>query len=318
VHRTTFIVGAPRSGTTLMGLILDLHPLISCWVEPYFVIDHHFRSAPNDCRVAEDATSEVKTYILNSFDHFRRRRGCRMVVDKSPRNGLKMPFLSEVFPEGKFIHVLRDGRDATLSIHRRWLARENFFRDKRSFLQMTIAIKNYLDRQTLFAHKLAALHFEVGSLGDVLRGQGSLQRVRWEGRRGWGPRFEGWQSMIDRVSSLGFSSLQWAKCVEAVVEQSRSLHGSQFLEVRYEEFLEQPKETLLEVFDFLQAPLPEDFMSRLPLLRTHNYGKWKKAYSDAERMQIGPILHPLLVQLGYADSDSWYKNCQGDVSEQSV
>jgi hypothetical protein len=39
-----------------------------------------------------------------------------MIVEKSPRNALRVPFLRAVFPEAKFIHVLRDGRDVACSL----------------------------------------------------------------------------------------------------------------------------------------------------------------------------------------------------------
>jgi hypothetical protein len=38
-----FIVGSPRSGTTIFGELLDKHPQLSQWYEPYFVWDRFFR-----------------------------------------------------------------------------------------------------------------------------------------------------------------------------------------------------------------------------------------------------------------------------------
>jgi hypothetical protein len=306
-----FILGSPRSGTTLLGDILDLHPRIGRWYEPVFVLDRCFADAPDDCRRAKDASDEVKQYISNAFDDFQRRIGCDIVVAKTPGSCLKVPFLLELFPDAKFIHIVRDGRDATLSIHREWSKRASIVESEANLRQAARVLWDFLDRQPFLDHKLAALSFEIGSFSNLLKGRRHMvyRLRRWGSRTGWGPQFEGWQDAIDQVSTLEFNAMQWVKCVEAVLRETRILDGDQVTEVRYEELLERPEETLRSLCDFLETPLPGGFMTRLPELKVSNYGKWRRAFSDEEKALIGPILNPLLIQLGYADSD-WY-TCQG-------
>ncbi len=308
--KIAFIIGSPRSGTTLVGDILDLHPQIGRWYEPYFVLDRYFRNAPNDCRTAADATDDVKAYISHAFDYYRIKYGCSIVVDKSPRNSLKIPFLRQIFPEAKFIHILRDGRDSILSIHRQWVKRQNIGSvGNRNYWQIIRTVKNFLiDPQPLLVHKIAALQFEMGGAADILKGQGFLHKLRWDGRVGWGPQFAGWQQVIDEVSTLEFNALQWAKCVKTVKVDSQKIDKSKFLEIRYESFLKHPQDVLERVFTFLESPFPGNFMSQLPVLKGTNYNKWKDVFSDKEKALIGPIVNPLLVQLGYANDDSWYKH----------
>jgi hypothetical protein len=38
------------------------------------------------------------------------------VVEKCPRNALRIPFLRAVFPQARLIHIIRDGRDAACSL----------------------------------------------------------------------------------------------------------------------------------------------------------------------------------------------------------
>ena len=83
-----FIVGSPRSGTTIFGELLDKHPLISQWYEPYFVWDRFFRMAPHDERTAEDANDRVKAQIYRDFNRYRKHKRCLVLIDKSPRNSL--------------------------------------------------------------------------------------------------------------------------------------------------------------------------------------------------------------------------------------
>jgi hypothetical protein len=47
-------------------------------------------------------------------------------------------------------------------------------------------------------------------------------------------------------------------------------------------------------------------MQALPPLSAGNFGKWQVAFSSEEKARLGPILQPLLSQLGYAADDSWY------------
>jgi hypothetical protein len=305
--KNAFIVGSGRSGTTLLGDILDLHPLICRWYEPYFIIDRHFRNAPNDCRTATDANDKVKDYIIGAFDHYRDRRNCQTVIDKSPRNSLKLPFLTEIFPKARFVHIVRDGRDATLSIYREWQKRLTILK-KRNYIQAIQSIRKFLMRQPLLEHKFAAAMFEIGDFRDLSRRNMVFQRYkRWDGRIGWGPQFEGWQAVIDKVSILEFSALQWAKCLEAIVVDRIRIESERFLEIRYEDFLIQPQKTLAGIFEFLAVHFPPDIMDLMPTLKVSNYNKWRHGFSAEQKESIGPILQPLLSQFGYADDSSWYQ-----------
>jgi hypothetical protein len=302
-----FIVGSPRSGTTLLGDILDLHPQIGRWYEPYFVLDYYFRQAPHDDRTAAEATPAVRQYLETAFDYYRRKRHCQIVVDKSPRNSLKIPFLCATFPQARFIHILRDGRDTTLSIHKEWQKRQKILRNNGNFLQAVHTVTEFVARQPLIVHKIAALRFELGDLKDILAGNPQfLHKVRWGGRIGWGPRFAGWQAVIDQVSTLEFNALQWARCVEAVLAANQYIEADRFMEIRYEALLRQPEETFKQIFDFLAVSFPPDFMKHLPPLSADNFGKWQTAFSSEEKARLGPLLQPLLSQLRYTADDSWY------------
>ena len=301
-----FIVGSPRSGTTLLGDILDLHPHITQWYEPHYVLDRHFRKVPNDCRVACDATEKVQRSIKKSFDLYRKHYRRQVIVDKSPGNSLKISFLRAIFPDAKFIHMLRDGRDATLSIAVEWKKRTSMIGD-RSLNQIARTLLAWLNKYDRFEHKLGALLYDFGDFSDLLRGGWRVARwTRWGVSPGWGPQFEGWQEVVAKVSPLEFNALQWAKCVDAVLTESQQLNHHRFFEVRYETLLAQPEATLKKIFDFLEVETPLNFAPQLPSFKNNNCNKWKTAFSDSEKALIGPILNPLLVRLGYASDSAWY------------
>lgn len=301
---TVFILGSPRSGTTLLGDILDMHPAIARWYEPFFITDHFFRYAPDDTRTAADATLEVSRYIRQAFDNYRRKRGSRIVLDKSPPNSLKVPFLHAVFPDARFVHIVRDGRDVTLSINKEWRKRSSTLSGRTPFKAIEPIKRRMWDGQPLMAHRLAALRHETGKLWQLPSRKDLLQTIRWDGRIGWGPRFEDWRDVIDTMSVLEFNALQWRACTESVIAAGAVLPDMPLLEVRYETLLSHPTETLARLFDYMEIEFPAGFSDSLPELNTANTDKWRRAFSDDEQACVGKLLNPLLKQLGYpVDND---------------
>jgi hypothetical protein len=139
-----FVVGVGRSGTTLLRLMLDAHPQLAIPPETHFVnpliqasgrlrfnprlatraIVRDERRRWNDFGVAEDdllerleaiepfnTTDALRAfYLLYASKHGKPRWG-----DKTPDYIRKMKKIQKTLPEARFIHVIRDGRDAGLS-----------------------------------------------------------------------------------------------------------------------------------------------------------------------------------------------------------
>ena len=145
-----FIVGAMRSGTTLLRLMLASHPRLAIPPESHFLpelvefeassgglarhrqrviewlIAHRrladFNLGAEWVRETLSALDPFTTRSIASvlFAEYARREGKARWGDKTPRYRSFFPQLHGVFPEAKFIHVLRDGRDTALSA---WRAR---------------------------------------------------------------------------------------------------------------------------------------------------------------------------------------------------
>lgn len=116
--RLAFIVGCARSGTSILGELIAAHPAVKYVFEATKVWESIGRRADGSHRLtAADATWPVRRGIAAQFA--RCHGACdpeALVVEKCPRNTLRIPFLRRTFPEARFIHIIRDGRDVACSL----------------------------------------------------------------------------------------------------------------------------------------------------------------------------------------------------------
>lgn len=121
-----FIVGCPRSGTTLLRLILDSHPHISCGPETKFLVD--FNKIVNQYWSTVKLFSFDKLYwyhktadFFNSFQQeYLEKRGKKRWAEKTPAYTMNLDFINFLFPNCQIVHIIRDGRDVVASHRSRW------------------------------------------------------------------------------------------------------------------------------------------------------------------------------------------------------
>lgn len=118
-----FIVGCGRSGTTLLREMLDRGPELAIGAETTFFCDflNTDRLAEiwklDRARVRELArrSPNVVRFAESFFREHAEREGKPRWGDKTPRNISVLPWLLGRFPEARFIHIIRDGRDVACS-----------------------------------------------------------------------------------------------------------------------------------------------------------------------------------------------------------
>lgn len=137
-----FIVGVPRSGTTLLRLQLDAHPDLALPAETGFgEVARRFEGTAVTRDELLDALTGMPTWAdlamsrealvpllaeveegdlskgLRSFYRgYAAARGKTRYGDKTPGHTAQMEVLSRVLPEARFIHIIRDGRDVAASL----------------------------------------------------------------------------------------------------------------------------------------------------------------------------------------------------------
>lgn len=153
VEPVPFVVGAPRSGTTLLRLMLDAHPQLAIPPETYFIPnaakqwkraarrqgpdaardgfyeavtghkrwpDFHMDADAFKRRLDRDRPTDIGDAVRTFYRLYAEKAGKPRWGDKTPYYIRRMALIQEIIPEARFVHIVRDGRDLTLSIKGLW------------------------------------------------------------------------------------------------------------------------------------------------------------------------------------------------------
>ncbi|HHH43454.1 MAG TPA: sulfotransferase, partial [Gammaproteobacteria bacterium] len=123
--RLLFIVGMPRSGTSLVEQMLDSHPEVQAAGE-LPLITQFVESLPsilNTTHPYPECVAEVNREVVEGFARQYLDQvaglsgGKRYVVDKMPGNFRFLGLIQAMFPESRVIHCRRDPLDTCLSCY---------------------------------------------------------------------------------------------------------------------------------------------------------------------------------------------------------
>lgn len=274
------VIGAPRSGTTILSRVLEAHPALALIGEPR-IVWRYGNERKSDLLRPEDARGEVVDYIRDRFTRETLAQGKRRFVEKSPQNSLRVGFVDRVFPDAKIVHILRDGRDSTLSIFDHW----NRFSGGLPSRWVKKRAREIDWRRAPFHAKDLLRRLLPASMSPVV------------GPRLWGPHIPGLAQMVGEIDLLAVCALQWRMCVEAACQGGRRLPEDRYMECRLEEF---SPDLIRSVMDF--CGLEDD-----PAVWARYEERWKpdrqgRRSEQATPEEIDAILEwiePTLRWLGY-------------------
>jgi hypothetical protein len=163
-----FVIGASRSGTTLLRFMLNSHPRLYLPPESEFIPAFFGRSptrplnrsesrrilrkifrlrfgaewcgAPPDINdMAPEAEELTPTRLLHGlYTAYAEQHGAARWGDKTPTYTCHIDLLHRIFPKASFIHLIRDGRDVALSVLDTW--------GRRTHVDLIFAARSWIRR----------------------------------------------------------------------------------------------------------------------------------------------------------------------------
>jgi hypothetical protein len=191
-----------------------------------------------DCRNAGDFLRIVMETIA-------RKQGVDRWAESTPLHLLYLPLIKKVIPDALVVHIIRDGRDVTASLH----------------------------------------------------------RIGWIRPLPW-----------DRARAFVVPAIFWRWIVSKGRRYGQAL-GRDYLEIHYEDLVQNPRETLARIGKFIEHDLDYDRIQQVALGSVHNpnssfrgdgketeaatIGRWKRMFTPAQVRDVESSLGNLLVETGY-------------------
>jgi hypothetical protein len=273
MKRPVFVIGCPRSGTTLLYDMLQsaggfarygaesnafsiLTPtfgnlksqrnrqdLLKSWLKSHLFRASHLDSTSIAPKLLQTASTGEFLRVL--MEEIARSQHVDRWADQTPSHLYHIPEIRTAFPDALFVHMIRDGRDVALSL----------------------------------------------------------------GKPGWIKPLPG-QSHNLRAAAALF----WAWTVRKGRAYGQTL-PSDYLEVRYEELVQSPRDTLSRLGGFIQHDLDYDRIQQTPVgsVKKPNtsftkesaagafspVGRWRRALSGPDLASLEYLIGDLLTDLGY-------------------
>ena len=195
-----------------------------------------------------DVTNNTKSRILKVMNTILTKKRNRLLFKITGWPRIK--FLKEIFPDAKFIHVLRDGRAV------------------------------------------------VNSLIEIDFWKGWEGPHKWE----WGVLNEEQTKKFEyyNKSFVILAAIEWVILVDAIEELKKECKQSQFLEIKYENFISEPVKTFKKVIEFSELEWSNTFERRIEKikLKDMNY-KWKKNLTKLQQDMLNEYLNDHLKKYNY-------------------
>jgi Sulfotransferase family len=272
-RRPVFVLGSPRSGTTLLydmflsaggfavylaeanvfnllaprfgdfGDRANREKLVSAWLNSKLFKASGLEETTIRARILEECRNPGD-FLQIVMTEICRLQGAQRWAENSPEGMLYLPLIKKLIPDALFVHILRDGRDVATSL-------------------------------------------------------GRLRYVRafpWEDRHG-----------------LIGCGLYWEWMVEHGRRFGKTIPG-EYTEVRFEDLLANPQQTLDQIASFIDQPLdyatiqqvaygsvtkPNTSFHKETQTEFNPVGRWKKSFTPEQLLRFERLLSSTLVELGY-------------------
>jgi hypothetical protein len=277
------IIGAPRSGTNMLRDVLTSFSGVVTWPcdEINYIWRHGNIFFPSDEIPSVMATENVKSYIRKSFQEIAQHTSVSHVVEKTCANSLRVPFVDCIFPDAKYIFIVRDGLDVVSSAMDRWKA--------------PLALK-YLMYKVRFVPISDLPYYGLRYLWSrIYRFFSAESRIAF-----WGPQLSDMKALLDNHSLLEVCGLQWQRCVELAEQSLSTIDSSRVIRIRYEDFVAFPDSELFRILDFMGIESDEENVKNAVAgVSKRSVSKGKNQLKATDIQSLDLLIGDTLRRLGY-------------------
>lgn len=274
------LFGNTRSGSTIVQKVMAVHPDIVPWYEPRTLWLFADPGRRHEEFEENDATDKVKRYIRKQFLKFQKQHGNRVVLEKTPANILKIPYVRSIFPEATFLFIVRNPFSFISSVELKW--------------QRPITSKGI--RRNLKSTPITQLHHYAGRL--------FMQRFdKWILRRKymsiWGPRYKGIDQDVKKHSMLTVIARQWSECSKKAEKDLALFSNGQVLRLRYEDFVEDPISDMKRICAHCGLEMTNKMvMAAKEWVKSDRQDKWRR-FDPRDLANILPEIEDEMQRHGY-------------------
>ena len=265
-----FVLGSPRSGTTMLFGVLAASPAVGSLPGEGHLLWNLFH---DESLAGFDSQATPPEAIARGerralFWMIRQIANGRRYLDKTPRNSLQVPYLHALFPDARFVFLARDGRATVSSLLNGWRDATGMFPGRRA--RLPLAIEGYA--------------------GD-----------RW--------KFvvpPGWEAYAQGHTLAEVCAFQWRACTEAILAGRELIEPGRWIETSYERFVEGPQDETVRILEALHLPVDARVVALAGELDRRvtkatsppRPEKWREENPD-EIASILPVIAPTMRRLGY-------------------
>jgi Sulfotransferase family len=268
-ERPVFVIGCPRSGTTLLFRLLRRHEALGSPRGEGHVLwnaHHHPKRTgwSSDRVTAADIVAGERRYVYTGVDWL--ARGERF-LDKTPRNCLRVPYLAALFPGAVYVLLKRDGPATVSSLIEGWTVRH----------------------------------------GVSYRLPEPLELDEYHGRYWSYALPPGWRD-VARSSVAEVAALQYVASYETALDDLAALDPATVIEMSFEDLLARPLEEAARLLDALELPPSQAVTDMASNLGAHPVqtnspprpDKWRERADEIAR--VLPRIAPTMERLGYSST----------------
>ena len=263
-----FLIGNYRSGTTITQKLIGLHPDIVTWYEPRTLWLYADPARRHDEFVASDATEKVTRYIRGQFLNYQERHDGRQIMENTPSNVLRVPFVYEIFPEATYLYITRNPFSCISSIEIKWQKTKTWAGLRRS----------------LAVTPVTQLHHYAGTFIKQIIVKKILKRKYTPI---YGPRYIGIDQDLKEHGQLRVIARQWARGNRKAREDLARLGNGRVLSLRYEDLIQDPEAVLRRIYDHCGLSCDEEIVrAAKEMVDPGRQEKWRRL----DREELNAIL----------------------------